>query len=79
MSEQEQAYWRCVIEALQEVMTIAQIAEEIEVNDRQVWRWKSGEDRPTGMKAIHLYRLHVERCPTRQCPLRHSEEENERI
>jgi hypothetical protein len=70
----EHKYWRCVIEALQEVMTIAQIAEAIGVQDRQVWRWKAG-DRPTGLNAINLYLLHVKRCPEGQCPMSHVAEE----
>lgn len=68
---EDREYWSCVIAALQEVMTIAAIAEEVGANDRQVWRWKAGQDKPMGLKAIRLYRLHVKRCPEGQCPLRH--------
>lgn len=71
---QEQKYWNCVIAALQDVMTIAAIAEAIGVEDRQVWRWKKGDDRPSGLNALNLYLLHVKRCPERQCPIRHSED-----
>ena len=68
----DKAYWRCVIEALQEQMTIAQIADHMQVDDRQVWRWKSGEREPKGTQAIKLYLLHAERCPNRQCRIGHS-------
>lgn len=69
----EQQYWRGLVEDLQGVMTIAQIADEVGVQERQVWRWKTG-DRPKGMAAIRVYLLHVKRCPPRQCPAGHSQE-----
>lgn len=75
MSESEQAYWRCVINALQGVMTIAAIAEEVGADDRQVWRWKAGERKPAGIKAIKLYMLHMKHCPISHCPLGHVAEE----
>ncbi|MDP2619287.1 MAG: hypothetical protein Q8P46_03795 [Hyphomicrobiales bacterium] len=68
--EQEKCYWRCLIVELQRVMTIAEIAEEVGVNDRQVWRWKEG-GRPKGMNAIRVYLLHVKRCPEGHCPMGH--------
>jgi hypothetical protein len=58
---QEKQYWRGLIEDLQEHLTIAEIAEKLEVGDRQVWRWKSG-DRPGGLTALNLYLLHREVC-----------------
>lgn len=61
MSEEQQK-WRQMVLDLQEVMTIAQIAESLDVAPRQVWRWKEG-DRPKGMTAVRLYLLHVKRCP----------------
>lgn len=70
MSEENQ-YWRCVIEALQGVMTIAKLAEEVGVDDRQVWRWKAGERIPRGLFAIKLHALHVKLCPERQCLVGH--------
>ena len=75
MKEEEQKYWKCVIQALQDVgVTVAVIAETIGVEDRQVWRWKKGDDRPVGLNALNLYLLHVKRCPVGQCPIRHSAE-----
>lgn len=71
MSEDEARYWRCLIEALQGVMTIAQIAEAIEAEDRQVWRFKAGERVPRGIQAVRLHLLHVKTCPDRQCPIGH--------
>lgn len=68
---EEQEYWRCVITALQSVITVAKIAERLEVEDRQVWRWKSGERIPRGILAVRLNALHVELCPDRQCRLGH--------
>lgn len=74
MTEEHQ-YWRRLIEELQEVMTVAEIAEEVKVEPRQVWRWKDG-DRPMGMTAIRVYTLHVKRCcPQGQCPAGHIAEE----
>jgi hypothetical protein len=67
MSE-EQQYWRRLIEELQQFMTVAQIADEVGVEPRQVWRWKDG-DRPLGRTAIRVYTLHVKRCPQGQCPM----------
>lgn len=64
MSE-EQENWREMVLDLQEVMTIAAIAEQCQVEPRQVWRWKDG-DRPMGFNAVRLYLLHVKRCPGRQ-------------
>jgi hypothetical protein len=72
----ERERWRAIVLELQEVMTIAAIAEAVEVEPRQVWRWKEG-DRPLGMTAVRLYLLHVKRCPPRQCPAGHSQAEGE--
>lgn len=68
----EKERWRCIVLDLQEVMTVAQIAAAVDVEPRQVWRWKDG-DRPRGMTAVRLYLLHVKRCPGRQCPEGHSQ------
>lgn len=71
MSE-EHGKWKRMVEELQALpMPIAAIAEEVGAEDRQVWRWKAGEDIPKGMKAVKLYLLHVKRCPVRQCPTGH--------
>lgn len=65
MSEEESAYWRRLVEDLQEVMPIARIAHYLQEEDRQVWRWKQGT-RPTGWSAIGLFLLHMKHCPERQ-------------
>jgi hypothetical protein len=70
--DEEKDYWKRLVNDLQGVMTIAEIAVAVGVEDRQVWRWKSGERRPMGMLAVHVYLLHVKRCPTRQCLNGHS-------
>jgi hypothetical protein len=69
----EQLRWRQIVLDLQDVMTIAAIAEEVQVEPRQVWRWKDG-DRPLGMTAVRLYLLHVKRCPQRQGHAGHSQD-----
>lgn len=57
MSE-EQQYWARLIQELQNIgITLEKIAEELGVSDRQVSYWKSGQ-RPTGLIAIKLVRLH---------------------
>lgn len=71
VKEQEKEYWRQIVSDLQDVMTVAEMALELDANERQVWRWKSGTDRPMGMMAIKVYLLHVKRCPERQCPVGH--------
>lgn len=71
VKEQEKEYWRQIVSDLQDVMTVAEMALELDANERQVWRWKSGADRPMGMMAIKVYLLHVKRCPERQCPVGH--------
>lgn len=54
----ERAYWRRLIEELQAWrVTLEMIASELEVSDRQVSNWKTG-DRPKGMTAIKLYLFH---------------------
>jgi len=59
---QEQEYWRRLLKSLQGAgMTAADIARAVGVEDRQFWNWKLG-DRPKGLTAVRLYRLHVERC-----------------
>jgi hypothetical protein len=67
----EQQYWARLLSDLQLVMTIEAIADEVQALPRQVFRWKAGEDRPMGLKAIRVYLLHVKRCPERQCPPLH--------
>jgi transposase-like protein len=69
----EHGYWRCVVEALQEVITVCEIAKRLDVDERQVWRWKSGERVPRGLYAVRLHLLHVELCPNRQCRIGHYE------
>lgn len=57
MSE-EQAKWLAMIEDLQGWnITLAQIAEHLNVSERQVSNWKTG-DRPKGMTAVKLYLFH---------------------
>ena len=58
-AEEEKAYWKRLVLDLQEIMTIADMAAEIGVEAREVWRWKSGERRPMGFKAVKVYLLHV--------------------
>lgn len=70
---EEKAYWKGLVEDLNQIMTIADIAEAVLVEDRQVWRWKAGERRPMGMTAVRVYLLHVKRCPDRQCLIGHSQ------
>jgi DNA-binding transcriptional MerR regulator len=73
MSEADQKYWRCVIQALQDAgMTIAKISEAIEAEDRDLWRWKAGERVPRGITAIKLCKLYEDTCPNRHCPIGHS-------
>jgi hypothetical protein len=79
MSQEEEKFWRCIIENLQEVITVAAIAEAVGVEDRQVWRWKAGERVPRGMQALDLNALHVKLCPNRQCRIGHSEDEREGV
>lgn len=63
---EEKAYWSRLLHDLQEVMTVAEIADAVYSDERQVWRWKAGERRPKGMAAVYVYLLHVKRCPDRQ-------------
>ena len=70
--EEELAHWMQLLADLQAVMTIADIADVIGVDDREVWRWKAGERRPMGLNAVRVYTLHVKRCPDRQCLTVHS-------
>lgn len=69
--EEEKTLWQTRVRELQAVMTIAQIAEFVGVDDREVFRWKAGERRPMGMKAVRVYVLHVKRCPERQWRIDH--------
>lgn len=73
--EQELAYWRRLLEDLQVHMTIAQIAEHLKEEDRQVWRWKAGDSRPRGWSAIGLFLLHVKLCPNGQRQIGHVAED----
>lgn len=57
MSE-EQAYWRRLIDQLNEKFTLEYLAREMGVSVRQVSNWKQG-DRPMGFKAVKLYLLHA--------------------
>lgn len=68
---EESAYWRQLIEDLQEVMTIPMIAGHLEEEERKIHKWKSGKHRPTGWSAIGLFLLHVKHCPNRQRQIRH--------
>lgn len=49
---------------LNERLTGAQIANEVGVDQREVWRWKAGERRPMGMLAVKVYLLHLRVCPS---------------
>lgn len=74
MSAEERAYWMAIVADLHGlvtlkygVLTIAVIAEVMEVEDRKVRRWKAGERIPRGLEAVRLQRFHEEHCPKRQC------------
>ncbi len=71
MTQEQDKFMRMVCE-LQEIMTVEAIAIELGVEPRQVWRWKSGADRPSGINAINLYLFHMKRCPQGQSPISHS-------
>lgn len=73
-TEEEKEHWRKLVQELNQIMTIAQIAEAIDVEERQVWRWKAGERRPMGMDAVRVHTLHAKMCPSRQCLVGHSQE-----
>ena len=64
---EEHEYWRRLIVELQEVMTIRQISDELNVSERTIANWKTG-DRPKGLNAIRVYTLHVKRCTVVQEP-----------
>lgn len=67
-------YWRTILSDLQKVMTVSEIAKEIGMDDdRMIWRWKAGDGRPTGLKAVRVYLLHVKRCPEIQRQFGHVE------
>lgn len=71
--EEEQLYWKGVIEELQAwKITLEMIAEELGVSDRQVSNWKSGQ-RPTGMMALRLHEFHMKRRRLLQGITLHSE------
>lgn len=57
MSE-EQAYWRRIVDELNEKFTLGYIAKEIKVSVRQVTNIKQG-DRPKGLVAVRLYVFHM--------------------
>lgn len=59
---EEQEQWCRIVQELQirAGMTINEIAQALDVEPRQVFRWKDG-DRPLGMTAVRLYLLHVKR------------------
>ena len=71
----EQEYWKGLIEDLRDPegpgLTVAEIAAEAGVDDRQVFRWLQG-DRPKGLVALRVYLFHVKRCPPGRCPPDHS-------
>lgn len=54
----EQEYWSRVVCELQELFTLAYLAKEMGVSERQVSNWKDG-DRPLGLTAIRLYEFHA--------------------
>lgn len=58
--DDERKYWRTIIESLQAAgVTISRIAQELGVEERQVWRWKSGERIPRGTTALGLHQMHL--------------------
>lgn len=64
----EQLQWKKMIEELQELFTLADLAAEFNVTLRQVSNWKHG-DRPKGMKAVKVYLFHAKHCiPPRNAP-----------
>lgn len=70
--DEEKEHWKRIVNELQDVMTVLEIADALDVDEREVWRWKAGERRPMGLKAVSVYLLHVKRCPDRQCLISHS-------
>lgn len=58
---QEQERWRVIVRDLQAKFTLAQIATEVGVTERQVANWRTG-DRPKGLVAVRLYLFHWRRC-----------------
>jgi transcriptional regulator with XRE-family HTH domain len=73
MSE-EQKYWARLIQELQDWgITLERIAEYLNVSDRQVSYWKSGQ-RPTGLLAINLYMFHDKQRRVLQGSSLHSED-----
>lgn len=68
----EREYWRQILVDLQTVgFSVSQIAEFVGVDDRLVWRWKAGRNRPTGLSAVRLFMFHGKRCAVRPCPTCH--------
>lgn len=64
---EELLYWRKLIIEIQEHITIAEISKRVLAPERVVWSWKKPTCRPTGLRAVRLYLLHVKLCSNRQC------------
>jgi hypothetical protein len=62
-SQEERDWWLRMVNDLREVMKISELAAAVGVTERTVCNWQNGE-RPMGMKAVHVYLLHVKRCST---------------
>lgn len=57
-AQEEQEYWRRLVDDLNEKFTLEYLAREFGVSERQVSNWKSG-DRPKGLTAIKVYTFHM--------------------
>lgn len=55
---EEQEYWRRVVDELNEKFTLEFLAKEMGVSERQVSNWKTGA-KPLGFTAIKLYLFHA--------------------
>jgi DNA-binding transcriptional regulator YiaG len=60
--EEEQQWWQRIVRDLRSKFTLTQFAESVGVSERTITNWQNG-DRPMGMKAIHVYLMHVRLFP----------------
>lgn len=59
---EEQAYWRRLVDEVHVHMSYPKIAAAINISDRQIFNIRNGH-RPTGLTAIRLYTLHLQYNP----------------
>ena len=59
MTEEQQYFRRLLADIKAAGINEAQTAEALGVDERTVWRWKVG-DRPIGLTAIKLFKLHAQ-------------------